>query len=375
MSILSDSMALYGREMAIFKANLRTNIIRMAMFPIVILLFFGFLGSAITNVPVVIVNYANNLQASQFISSLSSQNIMAVQSVTDQGSALAMLSAGQTDFVIVILPSFPSESGGKPSVQVYYNNVQISTTAEVLPAIQQRVAEFSSGNNFQSQQYLPSQSPASFTAATPVTGASGSYDDFLFSGVIGMIIVFNALFSVGISIIQDRQGGNIKSFLITPISKYSILLGRIFASAVQSIVSIGIVLIIGVLLGNSIAMGIVGIFWVVLLGMLLAICMTGISIIVASRMKNMTAFQIFGQTIGLPLWFISGGVFPVSSFPPVLQAISIFDPMTYALNGFRFAVLEGVYPLASIVTDVSVLVVFAVVTVTISMVLFKNTIE
>ena len=373
MSLLADSISLYSREMMIFMANIRSNFMRTAIFPLVILVFFSFLGAAVTNVPVAVVNYANNAQSTQFIGSLSSQSLMSVQAVTSQSQALQMLASGAVDFAIVILPPFPSQ-GSSPSVQVYYNSVQYSTTAEILPAIQQHVTEFSSRGNFQSQQYLP---PSSLdpSLATPVTGANGNYEDFLFSGVIGMIIVFSALFSAGLSLMTDRLGGNIKTFLITPINKSAILLGRVFSGAVQSVFSIAVVVLIGLLLGNTIAMGIEGVAWIIVLGMLLAICMTSISSMIASRLKNLQAFQIFGQSIGLPLWFISGGIFPVSSFPPILQAVSVFDPMTYALNGFRYVVLEGVYPLASIVTDVSALAIFAIAMTAISIYMFKSTIE
>ncbi len=374
MGLIEDSIALYNREMLIFMANIRTNAARTAIFPLVILIFFSFLGAAITNVPVVVVNYANNPQSLQFISSLNAQSLMQVQSVSTQSQALQLLNSGQVDFVIVILPTFPSYDGN-PSVQVYYNNVQYSVTSAVLPAIQGHMEEFAPGSNFESQAYLPTSSAPITAVATPITGANGNYEDFLFSGVIGMIIVFSALFGAGLSIMSDRQGGNIKAFLITPINKSSILLGRIGASAVQSIFSILIVIAIGLALGNSVQMGIIGVVWIIVLGVLLAVCMTSISLIIGSRLKNLQAFQVFGQATALPLWFISGGIFPVSSFPPILQLISVFDPMTYALNGFRYVVLEGVYPFASMATDVGVLVVFGIITAAISIYLFKGTIE
>lgn len=373
MGLLGDSIALYKREAMVFRANLRTNIIRTALFPIVILTFFSFLGAAITNVPVAVVNLANNQQSTQFISTLSAEELMNVQSVTTQAQAMSLLAAGQVNFVIVVLPTFPSRSGA--SVEVYYNNVEYSTTEEVLPAIQRDVALFGPDSNFQSEQYLPSGSSQTPSIETPVSGASGSYDDFLFSGVIGMIIVFSALFSAGIGTLLDKQGGQIKAFLITPINKSSIVIGRTMFSAVQAIFSVLIVIAIGLALGNTIIMGFVGVLWIILLAMLLAVCMTGISIIMASRMRNMQAFQIFAQTFALPMWFISGGIFPVSSFPPVLQALSVIDPMTYALNGFRFVVLEGIFPLASIIIDVGVLVFFAALFTVIAIVMFKRTID
>lgn len=364
------------REILIFKANLRTNFLRTAIFPLVILIFFSFLGASINNIPVAVVNYANNQQAQEFIASLSSQNIINAYTYSSQAQALSALSAGHVNFVLVIMPNFPN-SGTSPTVQVYYDNVQYSVTASILPVIQQDAIRFTNPGNFQAQEYLPSSASVAATpyVSTPVTGANGNYEDFLFSGVIGMIIVFGAIFSGGIAIITDRLGGNIKSFLITPINKSAILLGRVISGAIQSVFSVIVVVIIGLILGSTIAMGLIGIFWIVILGMLLAICMTSIAAIVASRMKNLQAYTIFGQAIGLPLWFISGGIFPITSFPPILQAISVFDPMTYALNGFRYVVLQGIYPAASIITDVSVLGIFCIVTTLISILLFKSTID
>ena len=274
----------------------------------------------------------------------------------------------------MILPNFPSASGN-PAVQIYYDNVQYSVTATVLPVIQQDAEQFTSPGSFQSQEYLPSSTPSTAVISTPVTGANGNYEDFLFSGIIGMIIVFGSIFSGGIAMITDRIGGNIKAFLITPINKSAILLGRVLSGAIQSIFSIIVVVIIGLALGSTIEMGWAGVVWIVILGMLLSIVMTSIAAIVASRMKNLQAYTIFGQMIGLPLWFISGGIFPVSSFPPILQAVSVVDPLTYAVQGFRYVVLQGVYPIASIITDVSVLVLFGAITTVISILLFKSTID
>ncbi|HUC39122.1 MAG TPA: ABC transporter permease [Candidatus Acidoferrum sp.] len=375
MSLLGDSITMCRRELLIFMANFRTNFMRTAIFPLVILIFFSFLGASVTNTPVAVVNYANNLQSNQFITALGTKSLINAQVYPNENAALAALTAGKINFVVVILPTFPSSTAGSPAVQVYYDNVQYSVTATVLPTIQQDAAEFIGQGSFQSQEYLPSSTPVASEVATPITGANGNYEDFLFSGVIGMIIVFGSIFSGGIAMITDRLGGNIKSFLITPINKSAILIGRVISGAIQSIFSVIIVVIIGLLLGSTIAMGIVGIVWIVILGMLLSIVMTSIAAIVAARLKNLQAYTIFGQAIGLPLWFISGGIFPVTSFPPILQAISKVDPLTYAVQGFRYVILQGSYPLTSAFADIGILLIFGAITTIISILLFKSTID
>ncbi len=373
MSLLSDTLALYKREMLIFRANIRVNLIRTAIFPLFILLIFGATGQGINNVPVVVVNYANNMQSQQFINSLGSQGIMSVESVTNQNDALALLDAGKVSFVIVILPNFPTYNG-QSAVRIYYSNTQYSVTSEILPMIEQRAALFAGPGNYQVKQYLPS---STFGAAlsTPVNGANGSETDFIFSGVIGMIVVFSALFAGGMGLITDRNAGFIKAYLVAPINKAAILFGRVLAGSVQSILYITVVLLIGLIFGSQIAMGWTGLFWIFLLGMILMVCFTSVSAILASRLKNVTSFAIFAQAVGLPLWFLAGGIVPVSSLPSTLQTLSIIDPMTYAVDGFRWVILVGTYPLANMITDISVLLGFAIVSTLLSVILFKSTID
>jgi len=373
MGLLSDSLALYKREMLIFRANIRVNLIRTAIFPLFIILIFGATSSGISNVPVVVVNYANNLQSQQFINSLSSQGIMSVQAVTSQGEALNILGSGKVSFVIIVLPDFPTYNR-QSAIQVYYSNTQYSVTSAILPIIEQRAALFAGPGNYQIREYLPSGTPAPIVS-TPVNGANGSETDFIFSGVIGMIVVFSALFAGGMGLITDRNAGFIKAYLVTPINKAAILFGRVLAGMVQSILYITVVLIIGLIFGSQIAMGLPGLFWIFLLGMILMVCFTSISAILASRLKNVTSFAIFAQAVGLPLWFLAGGILPISSLPAALQALSVLDPMTYAIDGFRWVILVGTYPLTNMITDISVLLAFATVTTLLSIVLFKGTID
>lgn len=373
MSLIGDSIELYKREMLIFWANARTNLVRAAIFPLVIILLFGNLGNSVSNVPVVVVNYANNVQSNQFITSLSQQNLISVQTITTQQDALSLLNAGKTSFVIVILPTFPSKSS-TPSIHVYYTNTQYTVTSAILPTIEAHANAFTSPASFQLQgsAALGSASPVT---TTPISDANGNYKEFLFSGIIGMVIVFSALFGGGISIITDRTGGYIKAFLVTPINKTAILLGRVLSGMVQSILYIIIVLIIGFADGSTIAMGWVGLIWIFIFGLVLAVCFTSLAAIVASRMKNIQAYAMISQAVGMPLWLLSGGIFPIASMPSILQGFSVIDPITYATDAFRWVILQGTFPIANIISDMSVLLIFAVITTIISIELFKDTID
>ncbi|MCL5430012.1 MAG: ABC transporter permease [Candidatus Marsarchaeota archaeon] len=370
MSLWVDTFTLYKREMLIFRSNLRTNILRSVMFPIVILLFFGNLGSSITGVPVAIVNYANNMQATQFINSLQTNHDMLVSAVTTQDAAFKMLNTGTVSFVIVILQNFPSLSQSAPSIDVYYANTQYTVTGAIIPAIEAAAEKFGASVNANQ----PSQQNSNIQV-TPISGASGSYKDYLFAAVLAMTVMFGSIFTGGTSLISDRQMGNLKTFLVAPIRKEAIIVSRIFASATTSLMYGVTTLIVGTVLGAHIAMGLLGAFVILLILMPLSIGFTSVAITLANRIKKFDVYVLASQMIILPLWFLSGSFFPTTSLPSWLYWLSVIDPVTYATTGMRDIVLTGAYPTSEIITDTIALAVFIVVFIYISIRSFKKTIE
>ncbi len=369
MGILADSLTIYSREMLIFKSNLRTNVIRSMMFPLVIILFFGQLGNSISNVPVAITNLANNQQSLQFINALESQGTLSVSAVTDQGTAMNLLRSGQVYLVIVILPTFPKE-GANPSVYVYYANTQFSSIGTALPFIDQAAGQFKAAAS--------TQAPVSgnnFIVAQPTSGAATSYQDFLIASVIIMATAFGGIFSGGFSTILDRQLGNIKAFLIAPINKNSIILGKMLAGTTQSVFYGFLALLLGLAFGAHIAMGIPGLAWILLIILLVSLAFSALALLIASRIKAIEQYAIVAQMLTLPMWFLSGAFFPASSFPAFLQPFSAVDPLTYATTALRQVMLAGYIIPAQMLFDVGIMAAFSFIVVALSFALFKKTID
>ncbi len=372
MGIVSSSLALCERELLIFKANLALNLARTFFISAVYILLFSYIGgSAIINVPVVAVNYANTPQSFQFLSSLALQQSISIIQSTSQFQAMQMLQAGKVSFVVVVLPGFPSSV---PSVQVYYSNVQSTVTSFALSVIQERAEAFTIAQSFQSKFFLPSSDISPSVLSTRVNVASGAYKDFVFPGIIAMVIIFSSVFS-GITIITDRLGGNIKSFLVTPINKGAILLSRILSCFVQTAIYIVVVLFVGEVSGIHVAMGAIGVIWVFLIGLMLSISFTSIAAIIASRTKDVQSATLVSQLVVIWFWLLSGGIFPILSLPSWLQGFSIIDPMTYATDALRNVVLLGSFPLSSIAIDFAILALSGVITTALSIMLFKSRLE
>lgn len=168
---------------------------------------------------------------------------------------------------------------------------------------------------------------------------SGSYIQFLAPGVIAMSVLFTAMFS-GIELIWDRQFGFLKETLVAPVSRFSIMAGRTLGGATISTFPGIVVFLISLIAGfrptsiGALPLALVFIF-------LMGICFTAFGTAIASRMKDMQAFPLIINFIIMPLFFLSGALFPLEGSPGVLQAIAHVNPLAYGVDGLRGA-LTGV---------------------------------
>jgi len=369
MGITGDTYTLFKREMLIFKSNLRTNIIRSILFPVILILFFGNLGNSIKGVQIAVVNNANNPQSIAFINSLESTNAFSVQGITTMTNGIEGLRDGSLAMLVVINPTFPHSSSGAPGVYIYYSESSF-TELSSMSIIESAAEKFGAS----AEQVQSTVQPQSFGASAAFGGKS-SYKDFIVAGIVIMVAAFGAIFGGGITSIMDRQLGNLKAFLITPINKLSILLSKILSGTVQAEIYGLLALVIGLLDGAGVAMGAIGYLWIIVIAALISLGFSGATTLLASRIKRVEVYAIFANMISLPLWFLSGAFFPATNFPTWLQIMSVYDPMTYAVQGIRYVMILGYYPVSAMMVDIGVLLLFAGVMLALSLMLFKTTIE
>ena len=377
MPLLNETYALFKREMLIFRSNLRTNIIRSMIFPLVLILFFGNLGSTTSGVNVAIVNYANNPQSHSLINALSSQRTLSIVGITSQTSALSMLQKESIDAAIIILPSFPYASGGAPSVDVYYSDSDAQAVSAILPFIQTQAQAYggSMGTHISTPTSSISDPPSSPTSLIPLYGTNSNYKVFLVGGIIAMVAAFGTVFGGGISIITDRQLGNLKSFLLAPINKLSIIMSKILSGTLQSMLYVVVAIAIGLLDGATIAMGPLGLIWILLIAGMISLGFSGVTTILASRINKVEVYSIVANVIVLPMWFLSGAFFPASSLPSFMRPLSTYNPMTYATQAVRDVMILGYFPANAILIDLSALLAFLVFGIVASVLLFKTHID
>lgn len=161
----------------------------------------------------------------------------------------------------------------------------------------------------------------------------GDYMQFLAPGVITMGILFTAIFS-GIEIIWDRQFGFLKETLVAPVPRLQIMFGRTLGGATVAVIQ-GIIVFL-----MTLAVGFRPDQWLLLpfaLGVmfLIALLFTALGTGIACLLEDFQGFQLIMNFLVMPLFFLSGALFPLEGLPPAIAFISRIDPLTYGVDALR----------------------------------------
>ncbi len=163
----------------------------------------------------------------------------------------------------------------------------------------------------------------------------GNYIEFLAPGIIAMSILFTAIFS-GVEMIWDRQFGFLKETLVAPVSRLNIMIGRVFGGATASVFQGIIVLVISLIAGfriNSIGV----IFFSLIFMILISLLFTALGTAIASMLEDFQGFQLIMSFLVMPIFFLSGALFPLGGLPQAMKIVAAVDPLSYGVDGLRYA--------------------------------------
>jgi ABC-2 type transport system permease protein len=158
---------------------------------------------------------------------------------------------------------------------------------------------------------------------------------FVYPGVLCMAVLFTAMFSAA-SIVWDREFGFLREMMVAPVRRSSLVLGKCLGGATVAGFQGVLVLALAGLVGVPYSP--VLILEVFALQLLLAFSITAFGVMAAARVSQMQSFMALTQMLILPMYFISGAMFPVAGLPAWLSALNRIDPLTYAVDPMRRAV-------------------------------------
>jgi len=167
---------------------------------------------------------------------------------------------------------------------------------------------------------------------------NGSYLQFVGPGVIGMTVLFSSIFS-GLGILFDRQFGFLKETLVAPVPRLQIMIGRTMGGATVAVIQGLLVTLVCVIAGFRpvsfltlpVAMGFM---------ILIAIVFAALGVAIGSGLQDMQGFQLIMNFLVMPIYFLSGALFPLTGLPKALAVVTRLDPLSYGIDGMR-AVLLG----------------------------------
>jgi ABC-2 type transport system permease protein len=166
----------------------------------------------------------------------------------------------------------------------------------------------------------------------------GSYLQFMAPGVVGMTVLFSSVFS-GIAMLWDRQFGFLKETLVAPVSRMQIMIGRTLGGATVAIIQGTLILVICLIAGfrphSWFAIPLAFLF-VAMIAIVFSAMGTGIG----SVIKDMQGFQLVMNFMVMPIFFLSGALFPLAHLPLAMRIITRLDPLAYGVDGLRGALIN-----------------------------------
>jgi ABC-2 type transport system permease protein len=181
---------------------------------------------------------------------------------------------------------------------------------------------------------------------------NGSYLQFVGPGVIGMTVLFSSIFS-GLGLLWDRQFGFLKETLVAPVPRLQIMIGRTLGGATVSVIQ-GLLVTTVCLIAGFRPVSFMMVPLAIGFMIAIAIVFAALGVAIGSSLQDMQGFQLIMNFLVMPIYFLSGALFPLVGLPKLLSAITKLDPLSYGIDGMR-SVLLGKSAFNP-VTDVTVLV-------------------
>ncbi len=186
------------------------------------------------------------------------------------------------------------------------------------------------------------------------------YIQFILPGIVGMTILFSSIFST-ISVVWDREFGFLREMLVSPVSRVTIVFGKLLSGTTLSVFQGAALLLIAPFLGLGV--GVLDYLAMLVLMTLVALAITALGLFVASFLESLEGFNVIMNFIVLPMFFLSGALYPVGSFPPYIKVFAYINPLCYGVDSFKHVLLPGSGRLAAefpMLLDVVFVSVFAV---------------
>jgi ABC-2 type transport system permease protein len=200
-----------------------------------------------------------------------------------------------------------------------------------------------------------------------------SYLEFATAGIL-LQNAFGSALQSGNSIVLDIDTGYLQKMLVTPVSRYAILLGRLSSDAFRVVIQSAIIIGLAYALGARAVTGIIGVLLILFTLAFFGLAWSGISLALGMKTRSSETVFAIGGFITFPLLFLSPALFPLSFLPSWVQTVSMFNPISYAVSASRTFMITG-YDWATILPAWGVIGLVAVVTLSATLYQFRKVVS
>lgn len=366
---LINSLAVAEKEFKILSRR-KGVVIPLLLFPLVMMIFFGYgMGGTLRDAPFLIVNSDTGQASSSLIQEIGSYTskydgypMFSVTYTKDmsQSEAESKINSGVYKGALIIPPGF--------SDNIAKNQ---STTLTLLTDSSDTTASESIINTI--KQLLTTTGLLTITGLvslnTPNIYGNLEYLDFLTPGIIALTIFFGSVMTTGSAIAEEKESGTLIRMLMTPISKRSVILGKTIYQLILELAKAVILILVAYFLVGFRING----SWLLVALVLIVFTLggVGVGIILSAKAESMESFDQLAMLVTMPSMFLTGVFFPLSSAPVWMQYLARCVPLTYAIDAMRTVMVKG-QNLNAISTDLIILTLFAIVTFTLGVHLFRR---
>jgi len=286
----------------------------------------------------------------------------------DRGAALRDLREGRIDGLVEIPPEFSRKflAGENPRLAMAEDNTDQFNSSALEGTLNQLIAAYN-------QRPVPPRINANATLAVVELYPYVPYIQYLLPGSIVLAIFVSAMIGGGIIYIDDKARGLHEGYLVTPIRKYELILGFNLSGAFKAILSGLVIVSVGsVIAGVPDPFNLARLARMFLMVVATALALISMMFLLMVRVSDpLVPRAIFG-VLNTVLFFPSGAVYPIQAFPTWMKVISVMDPFTYAVHGFKQLVLKNT-GLGPLVPDLLFLGTFAIIAMSVATLLFRRT--
>jgi ABC-2 type transport system permease protein len=364
----------------------KLRLVMLILMPLFMMVMVGFIfpsGSSISDTPIAIANNDTGSLGASFVQQLETINnqtgMMKLSTATNFNDIKTKLQNSEVNGGIIIPENFSSnlQTGkqGYITIVIDQSNPQMSVTIqEVLSKTIEAMGEQKAIFTLNSTYHISITSATSMLKPYTVQSkgiipGEPNYFQFVAPGIIAMVVMMALMTGLPHAISYEKDIGTLDGMLAAPISRLSIVLGKVMAQTIRGMIQGFIILLLAVVLFGVVIEG--NVLLVIALIILTVFSFVGLGILITSFTEKEETATMVMMTLMFPMMFLSGVFFPLQQMPWYMQDLAHFLPLTYATTALRKVMVLGA-DVPAVGTEIFILIGFGIILLAVAVPMFRR---